>query len=111
MAFTGTPTIEKISQNRFRITGLSLGIGAAGTIAMAPGSGEVELTAPDWQPEGSVNLADAVKVDYILVSGATVAPAVGVVKTGTTQANFLATLTNLGPAATGALEILVEFMN
>lgn len=111
MAFTGTPTVLRVSQNRFRITGLSLGIGAAGTIAMAPGSGEVELTAQDWQPQDGVDLAEATKVDCVLVSGATVAPAVGVVKTGTTQANFLATLTNLGPAATGALEIMVEFMN
>lgn len=111
MAFTGTAVVERISANRARITGLSLGIGAAGTIAMAAGSGEVEITAPEWQPQGSVNMADAARVSVTLVSGATVAPAVGVVKTGTVASDFLATLTNLGAAATGTLEIWVDFLN
>jgi hypothetical protein len=109
MAFTGVAVTEKISDGLYRITGLSLGIGAAGTISMSPGAGEVKITDKEWQPLSSVNLADAVQVAIGAAGVVTVAPAVYVVKTGSTQADFLATLTNGGAALSGALELYVRF--
>lgn len=111
MAFTGTPTVKQVTSNKFRITGLSLGASAAGTIALTPGTGEAEFTAPDWQPHGDVTLQDAInaQVNFLGAGVATQVP-VRIVKTGTTQADFVLTLTNNdGAAATPALEIYVTF--
>jgi len=111
MAFTGTATVVRVSEDLFRITGLSLAASAAGTIGFTAGSNEVEFTAPEWDPHGDVTLQDAISC-LINPVGAGVATAVPVrvVKTGTTQANFVLTLTNNdGAAATAALEIYVKF--
>jgi len=111
MPFTGSATVTKVTDNKFRITGVSLAIGASGTIAFTPGTGGVEFTAPDWQPHGDVALQDAVEC-VVNVVGAGVATAVpcSVVKTGTTQANFLITIANNdGAAVTAGLEIYVTY--
>lgn len=111
MAFTGTPALVKITDGLFRVTGVSLGIGASGTIGFTAGTNEVELTAPTWEPNGDVTLQDAISV-LVNVVGAGVATAVPVrvVKTGTTQANFVITLTNNdGAAVTAGLEIYVRY--
>lgn len=116
MAFTGVATIAKVSDRMFRITGLSLGIGAAGTIGLDGGSGDVDLqTGAVWGAYkdgggGLISLIDAVQVEIGKADAvAAVAPAVRVVKTGTDVSNFIATLTNDGAAATGGLEIFVEY--
>lgn len=119
MAFTGAATIKKISDNLFRITGVSLGIGAAGTIALSQNAAasEVDITAPGWEKYdsvglhgGTVSLAEAVSVTVndIDVAGTTVEPVV-IVKTGTVPTDFLITLTNRDAAATGTLEIYVRY--
>ncbi len=111
MAFTGTPVVTKITDGLFRITGVSLAASAAGTIGFAPGSSEAEITAPEWAPQGDVTLQDAVSLLINPVgAGASTAVPCRVVKTGTTQANFVATITNNdGAAATANLEIYVRF--
>lgn len=113
MAFTGSATIVKVSDRMYRITGLTLATqGAAGTIGLSGGTGDVDLPEPTWGPYlgiNSVTLISAVKCTINLVGAAVVAPAVQVVKTGTTVADFLITLTNLGAASTTEMEIWVEF--
>jgi len=117
MAFTGVATIKKVAENLFRITGLSLAAGAAGTISVDAGAGEVKLDAPEWggydtagQQGGAVTLADAIQVEVVSADAAgTAVEDVAVVKTGTLPADFLATLTNKDVAASGALEIYVRY--
>lgn len=111
MAFTGTPALVKITDGLFRVTGVSLGIGASGTIGFTSGTNEVELAAPTWEPNGDVTLQDAISV-LVNVVGAGVATAVPVrvVKTGTVQSDFVITLTNNdGAAVTAGLEIYVRY--
>jgi hypothetical protein len=109
MAFTGTPVVENVADNCVRITGVSLGIGAAGTLAFAEGTGEAEFTCPKWNPHADVSFQDAIEVRPVLVSAESVAPALQIVKTGTTKADFVATITNGGAAASGTLEFYVFF--
>lgn len=117
MAFTGTAVIKQIKDNMVRVTGLSLAGSAAGTIGLdghtgsAPG---VRLPAAfNPQPYGygnaTVTLQDSIKCDVIPVSGAVeVAPA-GVVKTGTTAADFLITITNTDASVSPSLEFYIMF--
>lgn len=116
MAFTGSATIKKVSNNLYRITGLSLGIGANGTISLADGTGAVKVTAPNWDAYkepgahgGTVNLNESVQVSVneIDPAGTTTEPP-ATVKTGTVPADFLITITNRDAAATGALEIYLR---
>jgi hypothetical protein len=114
MAFTGSATIKKVSDNLFRITGLSLaGIGTSGTIGLDGGSGDVDLTVgEDWGAYGSVSLQDAVRCLVVLRNnGATdaVACQITVQKAGTTPADFLITLRNESANDSPPLEIWVEF--
>lgn len=117
MAFTGSPTIKKISANRVRITGLSLAAGASGTIGLEAGAGEVDVVMPEWQPYetsgthgGDVGLNEAIEVDVVSADAAgTATEDIAVVKAGATEALFLATLTNKDAAASGALEIYLNF--
>lgn len=113
MAFTGVPVVQKVTDRCYRITGVSLGIGASGTIQFsdAPVLSGPAIVAPDWQPyevDGLVSLQDMVQVDVNDAGVAAVASAVAIVKTGTTHADFVATLTNNGAAITPALEIYVQ---
>ncbi len=107
MAFTGAAVFQKISDRVMRVTGLSLGIGAAGTIGLFGGAGEVSL--PDNfepSPYQDVDLIEGVEVSVTMVTAEAVAPAVQVVKT---TAAFLTTMTNGGAAATGGMEIYFRF--
>lgn len=119
MAFTGAATIKKISDSLYRITGLSLAAAAAGTIAFAENAAasEVDITAPEIQPYetvgthgGTVNIAEGIQVDVVVAeAGLAVTEPVSVVKSGTTKADFLITLTNPDAAASGALEIYIRW--
>jgi len=119
MAFTGVAVIAKISDKKVRITGLSLGIGATGTIGLAANaaSSEVDVTMPNWDAYdvpgthgGNVTLNESVSVDVRCVdAAATTTEEIAVVKTGTVPADFLITLTNRDAALSGALEIDVSF--
>lgn len=118
MAFTGTAAIKQVSDRCFRITGLTLATqGAVGTIGLEGNTGDVDLNAAGvWGAYnqasvqgGAVSMIDAIDVKINLVGAAVVAPAVQIVKTGTTPANFIATLTNLGAASTTEIEIYVTF--
>ena len=118
MAFTGTPVIQKISESKFRITGVSLAAAATGTIGLTQHpSAEVQLEAPQWdryQTPGlqggqvEVDAAVEVRITYVDAAGTTTEP-VTVTKTGDSPVDFLATLTNRDAAASGELEIYVEF--
>jgi hypothetical protein len=120
MAFTGTATIKQISDRMVRITGLSLASGASGVIALAttdsPPGGSVVLPASfkpgayTYSANVSVGLQDCIEVTALpATTGVATAIPVSVVKTGTTPAAFVATLTNThGSLATPNLEIFVR---
>lgn len=120
MAFTGTATIKQVSDSIVRITGLSLGAGpVSGTIGLHTETGG----APDvvlpvgFQPltyqygnvPGLVSLQDSITVDVYAAGAVTNALQVSVVKTGTTPADFRATVTNSSGSASPALEMYVKF--
>lgn len=115
MAFTGVAVISRVADRLFRITGLSLAAAAVGTIGLDGGTGEVDLnTGGMWgaykdAAGATVSIQDSIHVEIGLAGVAAVAPAIQTVKTGTTVADFLATLTNGGAAPSGALEIYVEY--
>jgi hypothetical protein len=119
MAFTGTAVVKQISDRLVRITGLSLAAGVGGTIGLFGATG----SAPDVElPEtfktqhyaflgSGVPFIDAIEVTAAAAAtGTVVAIPVAVVKTGTSIADFRATLTNThGSTATPDLEIMVRF--
>ncbi len=118
MAFTGSATVKLVSDSVVRITGLSLAGAASGTISLAEATGaDVECPAAfkprTYVSSGGVAVAlqDAVEV-LVLVGGlgVTTQVPIAVVKTGTTLAGFLITLTNTTAAtASAALEIYIRF--
>jgi len=119
MAFTGTATVKQISDRLVRITGLSLASAASGVIvpfgAVSPPAGSVVLPQ-SFHPQtyaygtGTVTLQDCIEVTAEpAATGVATAIPVSTVKTGTTVADFAATLTNThGSLATPALEIIVR---
>lgn len=119
MAFTGSATVKQISDRMVRITGLSLAAGAAGTIGLPGATGSTPgVTLPEsfktlHYAYNSVNVpfADAIEItSQPAATGVAVAIPVSVVKTGTTLADFRATLTNThASTATPSLEIMVRF--
>ena len=120
MAFTGTATVKRVADKKYRITGLSLGNAAAGTIALNSytGAADVELAGTeDWDRYvtsglhgGTVSLADSIEIRYALADAASaLVESIAVSKAGDGPKDFVATLTNLGTDATGALEIYVIF--
>ena len=119
MAFTGTPVVRQITDREVRITGLSLAAGAAGTIGLDQNTGSpgvrlgVQFSpAPYTGPDGNiVHLQDSIDVtaqpDAL---GTAVAIPIAIVKTGTKNTDFLATITNThASTATPELEIYVHF--
>lgn len=120
MAFTGTATIEQVSDRKIRITGLSLAGDASGTIGF-PGedvAAEVELPAlTSWIPfknaEGDlVSLAAAIECRVAPTTDVGVAVPVSIAKSGSDQSDFKLTLHNDlagGGQASGTLEIYVEY--
>lgn len=122
MAFTGTPVVKQIADNVVRITGVSLGVAADGVImlhgAVSPPTGAIVLPegfiVNTYQYSntagGVVTLQDCIDVTVKRAStGATTTIPISTVKTGTTHADFRATLTN-GDAedVTSDLEIYVR---
>jgi len=117
MSFTGTPVVVQVSKNLFRITGVSLDANASGIIGFSDKAvpADVALVQPNWQPytmsDGDlVGLQDAVKVSVdVTANVATVVP-ISIVKTGTSHADFAATLHNeTQQTDSGSLEIYVEW--
>lgn len=95
-----------------------LAAGATGTIGLFPKSAAPDIRLPAaFMPrpyEGPdsptpVSLQDSVKVTVISTNPPAVAKPIAIVKTGTTPEDFQIAITNAGNAATGALEIYVEF--
>lgn len=124
MAFTGTAAIKKLSESKFKITGLSLGTGAAGTICISAATGgsgtaEVDLDAPEVNPyvsqglqgeELSVPEMAECRAQIADAATAAIVPPPAAVITGTDKSDFLITVTNRNAStATGALVIVVEF--
>jgi hypothetical protein len=117
MAFTGVAVVTKISDKKFRITGLSLAGDASGTIGFSDkdAAAEVSLDAPEWQPYRNaesdlVSLIAAVEVRVGLLTDVTTPVPISCVKTGTDHGNFVATLHNDTVATVSPiLEIYVEF--
>jgi hypothetical protein len=119
MAFTGTATVKQISDRLVRITGLSLTTGAAGTIGLNGATGStpgVELPetfkTQHYAFLGSnVPFQDAIEVTaHAAATGVATAVPIAIVKSGTTIADFRATITNThATLATPNLEIMVRF--
>ncbi len=118
MAFTGEPVVTQVSQSLVRITGLSLGSGAEGTISLDEGAGEVKL--PDgcnWKPYSSIDLAEAVEISWVFVDDPGAldqSTRIYVAKAaGGDPVTFLATMTNgdTSEAQSAEMEIYVRFHN
>lgn len=117
MAFTGVPVVKKISDDLYRVTGVSLAAAAAGTIGPAgtapgPADPEAVLQGCLWGPyageyEAVIDLGESVQVLINPVGDAVGAGAkpLRVVKT----AAGLITITNDATDATSSLEIYVRY--
>lgn len=120
MAFTGTAVIKQVSDSIIRITGLSLASTANGTIGLFGASPTPGVELPDtfnvehYKVNGhDVSFSDAIDVT-VKAAETSVAQSipVAVVKSGTTVADWKATLTNTHASlATPDLEIYVKFHN
>lgn len=124
MAFTGTPAVQKLGNNKFRIAGgITLAGDATGTIGFSDKTvaAEVSLAAPDWQPysvgqgtgaTSDVTLIEAIEVAVAINTDVTTPVPISVAKTGTTHADFQIALHNDTAATVSAeLEIFVTFGN
>jgi len=125
MAFTGTPVVTRVSEQLARITGLSLGSGATGTISLNEGAGQVKL--PDslnWSPYAGqdtgvgavVDLVESVEVDWHFVAdpGVNYGPSgrVFAVKSGgAAPSTFLITMQNAdtSESVSAQFEIYIRF--
>ena len=99
MAFTAPPTVQKVTDTCWRITGAQLAADASGTIGFSDKTAlaEASIVAPDWQPyelDGTVSLIDMVQVWITIATDVTTPVPISVVKTGTTHADFVITLHN-----------------
>jgi hypothetical protein len=110
MAFTGTATVEKITDSLVRITGLSLGVSEDGTIGLFGDATADENLPDDFNPSayGDVSLVDSIQCSVEQDgSGSPLAtPAFTIAKAASP---FQITITNLVATATGGLEIYVRF--
>jgi hypothetical protein len=119
MAFTGIAVIQQISDRLLRITGITLVASAAGTIGLAGTSGAPDITLPaSFQtaryPYGAVAVPyqASIRVTWEPASAGAVETNLppSIVKTGTTPADFLITITNTNVGATTQdLELYIEF--
>jgi hypothetical protein len=114
MAFTGTPTIQRITDSCFRITDVTLAGDASGTIGFSDKTvaAEVSIPAPAWEPyelDGTVSLIDMVQVLIGFTTDVTTPVPVSALKTGTTHLDFVITLHNDTAATVSpSLEIYVQ---
>ena len=119
MAFTGTPTFQMVSDSICRITGLSLGAAAVGTIGLTGHTGGApDVTLPEQLLTKhyaylGVNVPFAAFIDCDVKPVATLTnfsvPAVA--KTGTTVGDFRITVTNSFGSTSPGLEIYVKIHN
>jgi hypothetical protein len=118
MAFTGVAAFQLLADNQCRITGLSLAGGAAGTISLAGGSGQVVLPAEFHAaqytgPVAGVIVPTQASIDVKTADADTTTPkgaSIRIVKTGQSTTDFLATLTNMNTGSVSpALEIYLKF--
>lgn len=117
MAFTGSPVIEQVSDAIVRITGVSLAANTSGTIALAGHTGAtpdivlpVAFKTVHYTYGGvSVSFQAAIDVDVKQTAGIGDAIPIAVAKTGTTTADFRATLSNAFASISADLEIYVKF--
>ncbi len=117
MAFTGTAVVKQVSDRQVRITGLSLGAGASGTIGLNGATGTTPgVTLPaSFQPQvydygtSGVALADSIScsIAFVDTSGVVTTP-LTVAKTGTAVTDFRITLATNG-SATSPFEIYIRF--
>lgn len=121
MSFIGTATIEKISSDVLRITGLSLPAGTEGVLGLSDASGSPTpdlLLPPSFRPEEftfdgqTVPLVASVKVS---VEPVTTGPLTNlppsITKTGATSAGFRIAIKNTKvDLTTQELEIYVAFL-
>lgn len=110
MAFTGVAVVELIAGNLVRITGLTLGISAVGTIGLF-GDGGADENLPDNfnpVPYQDVSLVDAIQVKVEQDGGG--APLATMQLTiAKASGPFRITITNLIATTTGSLEIYVRY--
>lgn len=117
MAFTGTAVIKQISDSMVRITGLSIGAGANGTIGLAGATGStpgVRLPASFKSGEYTYNgvtvgLQDSIDCEVNPAEPIGDMIPISVEKTGTTAAAFRITLSNGFASESPGLEIYVRF--
>ncbi len=111
MAWTGSAVVKKVSDRVVRVTGISLAADATGTIAIGNATGDIDISGlPEWEAYGDVTLIQAVTVKINIVTDVTAGVPISVVKTGTTQTDFLITFHNDTAADDSAeLEIYIEF--
>lgn len=120
MAFTGTPEITMVADNLVRITNVSLGIAATGTIALFgfAGGGSPVILPQAFQPRvyelpyGTVSLEDSIQVSVTIPADGDPAVFLGVTKEdGDDPTLFLITIGNLDAegVASGTLDIYVRF--
>jgi len=114
MAFTGTPVVKQIADNKVRITGISLANGANGTIGLHGATGSPPgVTLPEafktmhYDYDGvNVPFQDAISLTINLTAGTGGLPVQA--KSGTTVGDFRITLTDSGSAHPG-LDLIVTF--
>lgn len=118
MAFTGSATVVQISDREVVITGLSLASAAAGTIGLFHNSGSPGVRLPEaFKPQpfvygtATVSLSSALEVTVEnAATGVATAIPISIVKSGTTELDWLATLTNThGSLACPNQEIRIKF--
>lgn len=112
MSFIGTPSIELVTPNLVRITGVSLAAQASGTIGLAGTTGTPDIILPPGFQLPSTALSAGIRVSINPVSGApgpftNLPPSVE--KTGANPADFGVLVTNTKvDLPTQTLEIYVE---
>jgi len=125
MAFSGTPVVTLVTDNLVRISPGSgeedsfvLEPGQSGTITLFGGAPAGDVVLPEtFQPAdyvsagGDIGLQDSIQVSVTPLSQSSIVQPISVEKTGTTEANFVITLTNSSGDESGGpeLEIYVRF--
>lgn len=120
MAWTGAAVKKVVSERCVRITGVSLGVSAVGTIGLHNKTAPADITLPaSFKPGAYVNgeghqvtLQDAIDVKINKAAADANATQYSVVKAGADVdgQDFSITVTNLVAAAGAALEIYVTFL-
>lgn len=100
MAWQVVPTITKISENCFRVSGGALAINSSGTIGFTEKTvpAEVSFNAPNWDPyviDGqTIDPVEFVKADLNIMGTDSTGAKMSIDKTGTTKETFLIRVRN-----------------